>query len=123
MHSSRALATPASRHLLPAFAAIVFVFAALVPDAAHASAGAGGFDVPFIRDFGCSVVQWLKGPLAILIFILTCVATLVLGMITKMDWARIITVCVIFGIVIGLGSILSSNGYISNIAGMASCLR
>jgi type IV secretion system protein TrbC len=61
--------------------------------------------------------------LAILIFILVCVATLVIGMITKMDWARIISVCVIFGIVIGLGTILNSSAAIQNEAGMSSCLQ
>lgn len=92
---------------------------ALMPSPAHAA----GIQVPFITEFGCSVVQWLKGPLAILIFIIVCVATLVIGMITKMDWARIITVCVIFGVLIGLGSILSSSNYIQNVSGMSACLQ
>ncbi|HEX2544484.1 MAG TPA: hypothetical protein VHL79_06380 [Ramlibacter sp.] len=79
--------------------------------------------VPFIQEFGCSVVQWLKGPLAILIFILVCVATLVIGMITKMDWARIISVCVIFGILISLGAILGNSSYIQSAAGMSACIQ
>ena len=69
------------------------------------------------------MVQWLKGPLAILIFILVCVATFVIGMITKMDWARIITVCVIFGVLISLGAILGNSSYIQNVAGMSACLQ
>lgn len=87
------------------------------------SAHAQGITVPFIQDFGCSVVQWLKGPLAILIFVLVSVATLVIGMITKMDWARIITVCVIFGILISLGAILGNSSYVQNVAGMSACLQ
>lgn len=79
--------------------------------------------VPFIQDFGCSVVRWLKGPLAVLIFVLVCVGTLVIGMITKMDWAAIITACVVFGVIIGLGAILTSSSYINNIPGMAACLQ
>jgi len=94
--------------------------AALLPAIAFAQAG---IQVPFITDFGCSVVQWLKGPLAILIFVLGAVVTLVFGMITKMDWARIITLTVLFGVVIGLGSILSSSSYIQNIPGMSACLQ
>ena len=67
---------------------LLLAFLVLAPASAHAQT----LQVPFIQEFGCSVVQWLKGPLAILIFILVCVAALVIGMITKMDWARIITV-------------------------------
>lgn len=78
--------------------------------------------VPFVQDLGCSVVQWLKGPLAVLIFVLVCIVTLVIGMITKMDWARIISVCVIFGILISIGSILANSSYVQNVAGMSACL-
>ena len=105
----------------PGFAApaLLLVCCLLTPGLAHAA----GISIPFIQDFGCSIVQWLKGPLAILIFILVCVATLVIGMITKMDWARIISVCVIFGIVIGLGTILNSSAAIQSQSGMSSCLQ
>ncbi len=92
----------------------------LVPEA-HAQAG-GGFSVPFINEFGCNIVAWMKGPLAILIFIIVCVATLVIGMIAKMDWARIIQVCVLFGIVIAIGSILSNSSYIQAVTGLSACL-
>lgn len=98
---------------------LVLAWMLLSPGPAHAQ----GIDIPFIADFGCSIVQWLKGPLAILIFVLVCVATLVIGMITKMDWARIISVCVIFGILISLGSILSKSSSFQNAAGMSSCLQ
>lgn len=125
MHTTpRSVSTAASSMLRqPAFAGLLLVLAlcALTPTAAHAQSA--GFQVPFISEFGCSVVQYLKGPLAILIFILVCVATLVIGMITKMDWARIITVCVLFGIVISIGAILGNSSYIQNVAGMSSCLQ
>ncbi len=97
----------------------VAVIATMLPLRAHAAS----IDVPFIRDFGCSIVQWLKGPLAVMIFVLVCVVTLVMGMITKMDWGRIITVCILFGILIGLGAIFASSSYIQNVAGMSSCLQ
>jgi type IV secretion system protein TrbC len=99
---------------------VLLALLALLPTSAHAQSQ---LQVPFIQEFGCSVVQWLKGPLAILIFILVCVATLVIGMITKMDWARIITVCVIFGILISIGAILGNSSYIQNVAGMSACLQ
>ncbi len=115
----------AARPKLPAqlllAAMVLLVLLSLSPGAAYAQSQ--GIQVPFVQDFGCSIVQWLKGPLAILIFVMVCVVTLVFGMITKMDWGRIITVCIIFGILIGLGSILSSSNYIQNISGMSACLQ
>lgn len=98
---------------------LLLAFFVLAPTSAHAQT----IQVPFIHEFGCSVVQWLKGPLAILIFILVCVATLVIGMITKMDWSRIITVCVIFGVLISIGAIVGNSSYIQNVAGMSACLQ
>lgn len=83
-------------------------------------------NIPFISGIGCSIVQYLKGPLAVLIFILITIATLVIGMITKMDWAKIITTIVIFGIVIGIGSILNSNPQIASAVGaggLTQCLQ
>ena len=113
-HSTMILHSPALGGFL-----LLLAFLVLAPSSAHAQS----IQVPFIQEFGCSVVQWLKGPLAILIFILVCVATLVIGMITKMDWARIITVCVIFGILISIGAILGNSSYIQNVAGMSACLQ
>ena len=107
------------RHSVLAAALLVLALSLFSSGLAHAE----GIQVPFIPDFGCSIVQWLKGPLAILIFILVCVATLVIGMITKMDWARIISVCVIFGILISLGAILGNSSVMQNASGMTSCLQ
>ena len=126
MHTTpRSLSTTATsmlRNLAIAGLMLLLAFLVLAPTAAHAQS-ATSISVPFITEFGCSIVQYLKGPLAILIFILVCVATLVIGMITNMDWARIITVCVIFGIVISVGAILGNSSYIQNVAGMSSCLQ
>ena len=111
--------TPANPAHLPILVAVVMLMLALfTPSAAFAQ-----IQVPFIQDFGCSVVQWLKGPLAIVVFVIVVVVTLVFGMITKMDWGKIITVCILFGVLLGMGSILSNSGYINNIAGMGACLQ
>ncbi|EKD97326.1 MAG: hypothetical protein ACD_23C00967G0002 [uncultured bacterium] len=83
---------------------------------------AQSFDIPFITQFGCSVVKWMKGPLAILIFVVVVIATLVIGMISKMDWSRIISVCVVFGIIIGLGGVLANSSYFQSMPSMQSCL-
>jgi type IV secretory pathway VirB2 component (pilin) len=80
------------------------------------------FDIPFITQFGCGVVKWMKGPLAILIFVVVVIATLVIGMISKMDWSRIISVCVVFGIIIGLGGVLANSSYFQAMPSMQSCL-
>jgi len=60
--------------------------------------------------------------LAILIFVVICIATLVIGMISKMDWSRIITVCVIFGIVISLGSMLAGSSFMMSSPTLSGCL-
>lgn len=117
--ASQFAATPANPAHLPILVAVVMLMLALfTPTAAFAQ-----ISVPFIQDLGCSVVQWLKGPLAIVVFVIVVVVTLVFGMITKMDWGKIITVCILFGVLLGMGSILSNSGYINNIAGMGACLQ
>jgi len=116
-NATGALRTRAVCSLL--FVIALFMIIALLPGPAHAQQ----MQVPFIQVFGCPVVQWLKGPLAILIFILVCVATLVLGMITRMDWARIITVTVLFGVVVSSGTVLANSSFIQNAAGISACLQ
>lgn len=105
------------------FAILAMAFALVLGFAPEAALAQGAITVPFIQDFGCSIVQWLKGPMAILIFIVVCVVTLVFGMITKMDWGKIITVCIIFGVILGLGKILLTYGDIANMPGMSACLQ
>ena len=116
-HRARPAATPGLGAILPML--LILSCLALLSAPAHAQT----ISVPFLQEFGCSVVKWLKGPLAVLIFILVCVATLVVGMISKMDWSRIIAVCVIFGILISLGAILGNSSYVQNVAGMSACLQ
>lgn len=103
------------------FVTIALVLTAVPVDAMAQTSG--GISIPFITDFGCKVVQLLRGPLAILVFILVCVATLVIGMISKMDWSRIIFVCVIFGVIVAFGSIMASSSYITSAAGLSACLQ
>lgn len=70
------------------------------------------FNIDFIDKIGCNIVKWMKGPLAVLIFIVVIIAVLIVGLIAKMDWARIITVAVVFGIVQGIFVILATTGII-----------
>ena len=82
------------------------------------SEAAAAVSLPFIDGIGCTVVQYLKGPMAIVIFMIVLVSTLVVGMISKMDWGKIIGVVVIFGLLQGLGIILITSGMI----GLPSCM-
>lgn len=67
--------------------------------------------IPFIDGIGCNVANWLKGPLAILVFVIVFIVTLVVGMFAKMDWGKIISVVVIYGLIQGfVGFMLSSGG-------------
>lgn len=109
-------------NLATTLAMLAVVVLAFSPGAALAQA-ASTFNVPFISEFGCQVVAWMKGPLAVLIFIIVVIATLVMGMIMKMDWGRIITVAVIFGLVVAIGGILGNSQYIQNVAGLSACLQ
>ena len=103
------------------FLALMFLLVglAMLAGPAHAQS----FDVPFINEIGCKVVQWMKGPLAIVVFILVVVATLLLGMIAKMDWGRLIAVTVIFGILTGIGGILANSSSFQAAAGLSACLQ
>lgn len=106
------------------FLALTFLLVglAMLAGPAHAQYGQG-FDVPFITEFGCKVVQWMKGPLAVIVFIMVVVASLVIGMIAKMDWGKLIAVTVIFGVLTGLGGILANSSSIQAMAGLSACLQ
>lgn len=80
------------------------------------------FSIPFVETFGCDVVKWMKGPLAVLIFVVVVIATFVIGLVSRMDWSAIISVCVVFGIIIGLGGILANSNWLSGSATMNACL-
>lgn len=69
--------------------------------------------LPMITNIGCKIVSWMQGPLAIVVFLVVAVATIVIGMFAKMDWAKILTVVVLYGILQGLGSFLLSAGFIN----------
>jgi len=74
--------------------------------------------LPIVTDLACKVVNWMQGPLAVLIFVLVTVATLVLGMVGQVDWSRIVSTCVIFGVVMALGRIFADSG----LAILSACL-
>jgi type IV secretory pathway VirB2 component (pilin) len=81
--------------------------------AASPLVASAAINLPIIDGVGCDVVNWMKGPLAILVFLIVAVATFVIGLFAKMDWTKILTVVIIYGILQGLAGLLLSNGAIS----------
>jgi type IV secretory pathway VirB2 component (pilin) len=80
--------------------ALVLAFAA-VPEFSWAQSSTP-FDLPIVTQIGCALVDWMTGPLAIVIFLVVVIGTLVVGIFAKMDWTRILTVIIIFGVIQGL---------------------
>lgn len=101
---------------------VMLLASLLMPGIAHAQSGSS-LQLPIVTEVACPVIQWMQGPLGIIIFICVVAATLLIGMIAKMDWSRIITVTVILAILVGLGGIISNSSTLSSMLGASSCLR
>lgn len=105
----------------PHFARDVLIVAlALLALPVFAQSSTSGFDaLTGSSGIGCTIVTWMKGPLAILIFVLVAVVTIIVGMFAKMDWTKILSIVVLFGILQGLATILGP--FLSSVSG-TSCL-
>jgi type IV secretory pathway VirB2 component (pilin) len=69
-----------------------------------------GFSLPFITGIGCDIVRWMKGELAVMIFVIVAIATFLIGLFAKMDWTKILSIVIIYGLLQGLiGILLSTN--------------
>lgn len=88
-------------------AALMMLIAA---DAKAASAGTG-FGLTALNDFVCKVIEWLRGDLAVMIFFIVVIVTVVVGLFAKMDWTKILSVIILFGLLQGLTSVFQ--GFIS----------
>lgn len=97
---------------------IAAMIAALVLGGMPIEAMAQTFDIPFVSGMGCAVANYLKGPFAIIVFVLVCIVILIVGMIAKMDWGRMLSIAVIYGIIQGLVGVFLSSGRIQ----LPSCL-
>lgn len=90
---------------------------------ARAADNAGGaIDTALISQFGCSIYDFLTGPIAIWAFVLVVIGTLLVGLLAKVDFSKIITVVVIFALIQGVGTWVFSNPDFSAKLGTASCL-
>ncbi len=78
----------------------------LMPAVSHAA----GFSLPFISGIGCDIVKWMKGELAVMIFVIVAIGTFLVGLFAKMDWTKILSIVIIYGLLQGLvGILLSTN--------------
>lgn len=70
------------------------------------------FDIPFISGFACDAIKYMTGPLAVIVFLVVAVVTLIVGLMAKMDWAKMLAVVIVFGLIQGLVALLKSSGQI-----------
>lgn len=84
--------------------------------AAHASSGGGGaFTLPGFANLGCTIMKWLTGELSMYIFFIIIIVTLLVGMFAKMDWAKILGVIVLFGLLKGVVTLFANSGFMSSV--------
>ena len=69
--------------------------------------------IPFVNQIGCAVVKWMTGPLSIIVFLVVAVGVMVVGMMSKMDWGKIVTVTIIYGALQGIVTLLLTTGSIA----------
>lgn len=69
----------------------------------RAMAQSNKLQIPFLDDMGCSLLNFFTGSLAIWAFVLVTVGILVIGLIAKIDFAKLISLVVIFGLIQGIG--------------------
>jgi type IV secretory pathway VirB2 component (pilin) len=99
------------------------VAASLLALAGTASAQSGSaLDTAMLGNFGCAIYNFLTGPLAIWAFILVLVGTLLVGLIAKIDFSKIIVVVVVFALIQAIGTYVMSMDSVASKIGTASCL-
>lgn len=99
------------------------VAATLVTFAGTASAqNSGALDTAMLGNFGCAIYNFLTGPLAIWAFILVLVGTLLVGLIAKIDFSKIIVVVVVFALIQAIGGYVMGMDSVASKIGTASCL-
>ncbi|MDP3139749.1 MAG: hypothetical protein Q8N17_25865 [Burkholderiaceae bacterium] len=80
---------------------------------AGGSSAHAALSLPVISGMGCDVFNFFTGELAVWAFILIFAGTLVIGLMARVDFAKLISAVVIFGILQGLGGWLTTSGKIS----------
>ena len=70
---------------------------------AATNAMAAKLELVVLGEFGCSLLDFFTGSLAVWAFVLVAVITLVIGLVAKIDFSKLIQVVVIFGVLQGFG--------------------
>lgn len=89
---------------------------------ASGQASAQNIDTTMLGSFGCAIYTFLTGPLAIWAFILVLVGTLLIGLIAKIDFAKIIVVIVVFAVIQAIGTYIMGIPSVAAKLGTATCL-
>lgn len=66
--------------------------------------GKSKLSMPVLDEFGCSLLEFLTGPLAIWAFVLICAGTLVIGLLAKIDFAKLLAAVVVIALLQTLGA-------------------
>ena len=74
-------------------------------------AASAAIEFPAITGLGCQIVTWMQGPLAVVVFMIVAVVTIVVGMFAKMDWTKILTIIILYGVLQGLTGLGQTTGF------------
>ena len=96
---------------------------AFVIAATTMNAHALSIDTGFLTTIGCGIYEYLTGPLASWAFAIVLGGAIVMGLITNIDWGRIVMVVAIFAVVQSLAMLIIENPTAAKYLGSASCLR
>lgn len=99
------------------------VFAALAIAMVSVNAHALSIDTGFLTSVGCAIYEYLTGPLASWAFVVVIGGGIVMGLITSIDWGKIVPAIAIFAVVQSLGMIIIENPTAARYLRTASCLR
>jgi type IV secretory pathway VirB2 component (pilin) len=72
------------------------------------------FQMTGLESFVCTLIEWMSGRFAVLVFFVMTVLILIVGMFANMDWTKIIYLVVIFGIIQGVVGGSISLGLVKN---------
>lgn len=114
--------TNMAKNLSKFIAGTAFAFAGSAFAQTTPPATASALDTAMLGNFGCAIYNFLTGPLAIWAFILVLVGTLLIGLIAKIDFSKIIVVVVVFALIQAIGGYIMGMDSVSTKIGTASCL-
>ena len=82
------------------------------------SASGTALSLPVLDNIGCAMFSFFTGTMAVWAFVLVTTVTLLVGLVARIDFSKLIATVVVFGLLTGLGKLLVTNGQIN----AASCI-